>query len=110
MDNIRKISQILFLVPLGLFLFDLVANWFVEARIHVRSFLELWKDIDPQSIPAIQAWALHYIPAEHWKAMMDAPAPLVLLVPPTVLYVIYRIVFAISGGSGSDRYRFRSRH
>lgn len=109
MDAFKKISQILALIPLALVLYDLVYFWFIEARIHIRSVEELWRDMSPLTLPSAKEWFVSYISGEFWDMISTTVAPLVLLVPPIVLYIIYRVMFAVNGGSGSG-YRYKSRH
>lgn len=105
----KKLSQIFALIPLSLLVYDLVKFWFVEAMVYVRSSEEVWKDHWPLTLPKAEKWFSMRVSPELWDKLMNAPAPLVLLIPPVVFYVIYRILFAINGGSGSG-FRYKSRH
>ena len=109
MENFKKLSQVLALIPLALVLYDLVYFWFIDARVYVRTFGELWHDMSPETLPVAEQWFVSRVSAGLWDMATTTAAPLVFLVPPLVLYVIYRVLFAINGGSG-DGYRYKSRH
>ena len=109
MEGFKKASQIMVLIPLALVLYDLVNFWFIEARIHIRPVEELWKDLSPETLLSAEQWFPLRVSADFWDLMMTTAAPIVLLFPPLVCYIIYRIMFAVNGGSG-DGYRYKSRH
>lgn len=109
MESFKKLSQILVLVPLALVLYDLVCFWFIDARIYVRSFGELWKDMSPETVVSAEQWFSLRVSANMWDQLASTAAPLVLLVPPVVFYIVYRILFVINGGSGGG-FRYKSRH
>jgi hypothetical protein len=108
MRFLRPLSKILILIPIVMLIYDLVKEWFVNARLYVRSLQEWTIWIDPEWLDPLRNAFKAVFSSNAAQAIMDAPAPLVLIVPPIILYLIYRIIFSIRGGHGAGRITFRS--
>lgn len=101
MSFLRRLSQFLILIPLAMLIYDLVYEWFVKARILVRTFREWWQWVDVNSFEAAQDTLRRLLTPDIWRQVLEAPGPAVMLIPPVVIYTIYRIWFAIRGGKGA---------
>lgn len=110
MNALSKISKVLFLLPLGMFLYDVVKGWFVDAKFEVRSLKAWWLWFDAGSLEAGRKVLLNLFSAKSVESILAAPAPLVFLAPPVVLYALYRLFFFLSGGKNTGGYTYKSRH
>lgn len=108
MRFLRTLSKILILIPIAMFLYDLIKEWFVDARFKIRTLEEWWRWIDSTSLSNGRPFLEKIFSPAFVSDMMATAGPLVMLVPPVVLYVIYRIIFAIRGGHGAGHITFRS--
>lgn len=109
MKFLRSLSKILVMFPLGFFLYDIIYFWFVKAKVKVRNVQELWTDIDKVGLVKAQHIFELFLTPKQWTSFSHWPAPLAMLIIPVVLYLIYRLMFLLSGGAGSDAYRYKSR-
>lgn len=108
MGFLRGFSKFLFAFPVIVLVYDLVEGWFVKNRFKIRSFKEWWVWLDKKSyddtVPALRGMM------SFWDELADWSAPLVLLIPPVTLYLLYRIIFALRGGQGGrGGFVYRSR-
>ena len=106
MTFLRTLSKILMIFPVVTFFYDLIYQWFVKNRFHIRSLKDWWQAVHKESY-ADGREALRQV-FENWDKIADQPGPLVLLVPPVVLYLLYRIIFAIRGGRGGGGFTYKS--
>ncbi len=108
MRALRTISKVLFVFPALTLIYDLVNEWFVEARFNIRTLKEwvLW--LFPDWVDPLGQFLQKVFGASNGEAIMDTMAPVVLVIPPIVLYAIYRLWFAAKGGHGAGRIIFRS--
>lgn len=108
MRFLRTLSKILIVLPLVTLVYDLVKEWFVNARIWVRSVQEWWNWMDSESLTAAKPFLNKLLTPEGVTKLMQWPMPFALLIPPVVLYLIYWVWFKIKGGHGAGRMIFRS--
>lgn len=106
MSSLRGISKFLVLFPVLAFLYDLIWGWMVHNKVEFRS-LKIWCE---SLFPDVYAVADEFLAGlfAGWKDMADMPACLVLWIPPAVLYLLYRIIFALRGGRGSGGFKYKS--
>jgi hypothetical protein len=107
MGFLRGLSKFLMIFPVGTFLYDLTYQWFVKNRFMIRSLKEWWQEFSPDTFAAGRETMKGIF--ANWDKIADWHAPLVLLIPPAVLYLLYRIIFAIRGGQGGDGFKYKSR-
>lgn len=108
MDFLRGFSKFLLIFPAITFFYDLINGWFVNNKVEFRSLKVWWQAVSKDTYPAGREFLRGFI--ESWDKWADKPAYLILLVPPIVLYVLYRIIFAIRGGQGADGgFKYKSR-
>ena len=105
-QNLRLISKILILLPIGLLVWDLVVGWFVYADLNIRDFESVWKSMFPESLEAFKSADISK--SVLGKKALSSPGPVTLLFPPVIIYVIYRILFVLNKGHGS-KFRYKSR-
>jgi len=103
---LRGFSKFLLIFPAITFFYDLINGFFVKNKVEFRSLKIWWQAIDKESYPAGREFLRGVF--ESWDKWADKPAYLVLLVPPVVLYLIYRLIFAIRGGRGGDGFNYKS--
>jgi hypothetical protein len=103
---LRGLSKVLVIFPVITFLFDLINGFFVKNKVEFRSLKVWWQAISQDSYPAGREFLRGIF--ENWDKWADKPACLVLLVPPVVCYVIYRLIFAIRGGRGGGGFNYKS--
>ena len=106
MDFLNKLSKVLLVPGVILFLWDLVEGWFLKNTFDLRTFKE---------------WGIKATSVTTWNDMHNllgklgpfgskieaAPAFAVFLIPAAVIYVIYRILFILVGektGGYKSRY------
>jgi hypothetical protein len=110
MKALKSLSQILVLIPIAMLLFDLVHGWFVLATLKVDSFSKWLKWASPEFVPKVKPLLLHVMSAKNAEAVMNAPGPVIMFVPPLVIYILYRVIFAIKGGTGGGNFKYNSRY
>lgn len=108
MRALRTASQILLLPPLATLLYDLVKEWFVYNRVKVRSLEKFWTWLHDDSYDAMRPVFENVLGSNWTTKLMNMPAPLALLIPPVVLYVIYWIWFKIKGGNSTGAFTYKS--
>lgn len=108
MRFLRTASKIFALVPIVVLIYDLVNEWFVEARLNIRSLKEwiLW--LNPDWLDPVKNLLKALFGASSAEGVMDTAAPIVLALPPIILYAIYRLWFAAKGGHGAGKVIYRS--
>lgn len=108
MPFLRKLSKILILTPIAMLIHDIVKEWFVNARFKIQDFKE-WLAFFDESWPSSVRPVLQQLTSGSFaESIMTAPGPLVMAVPPVILYVIYRIIFALQGGQRGGTFTFKS--
>jgi hypothetical protein len=109
MDTLKKISLVLFIFPAITLVYDLVDGWFVHAKFELQTLNSWIKKVGINSDYVLPV--KHVIAAVSSSAAADkvfnTPAPFVLIVPPLFLYLLYRVIFLISGGKAGG---YKSRH
>lgn len=103
---LRGFSKFLLIFPAITFFYDLINGYFVKNKVEFRALKVWWQAIDKESYPAGREFLRGIF--DSWDKWADKPAYLVLLVPPVVLYLLYRILFAIRGGRGGDGFNYKS--
>jgi hypothetical protein len=110
MNALRSLSILLMLPAIGLLIYDLVNEWFVNARFKVRTLNEVWSAHDKTSLTTARTALGDILSPSMADQYFAWPAPLALGIVPVALYLIYRIWFKVAGGQGSNAYKFKSRH
>lgn len=105
MSLFRSLSKILAALAGIIAVYDLVYFWFLRNKVHIRSVRELWTDLHKDSYES--ALPVLETVFSSWDKMAGWPAPVLLLVVSAVLYVIFRILFALRGGRGG-RFKYKS--
>lgn len=108
MRILRPISKILMLPPLGVFIYDLVKEWFVNNRFKIRSLEQWWRWLHEKSFSKGSEALEKIVGVKFADKLLDWPAPVSLVILPVILYVIYWIYFQFSGGHGSKGYKYKS--
>jgi hypothetical protein len=103
MRFMRGMSQILMLIAVGLFFYDLVAEWIVAAHFKIRTVEELGKDISVGLYEQIHVVFERIIPPSAWNAFAHIPAPAFIAILGMLFYGIYRFMFYLSGESRGSR-------
>lgn len=106
MGFLRGLSKFLMIFPVGVFLYDLIYEFAIKNRFRIRTLKELGNDVDKPLYQDIATFMKGFITS--WDKFADWPAPLALLVLPVFLYIVYRIIFMLSGGRGGDGFKFKS--
>lgn len=107
MSFLRTTSKILMAPPIITLIYDLVNGWFVEATLKVRSFQDWWIFLHKASFESAKPALINLFSVKTVELLMRLPAPVTLLIPPVVLYILYRIIFLLKGGHGAG-YIYRS--
>jgi hypothetical protein len=102
---LRSLGKLLSVLALGLALYDVCYHWFIQNRFHIRSLKEFWKDVDKKSYESLLPELRHLFSG--WDRMASWPLPLILLSVAALLYVLFRLMFAIRGGRGGA-YKYNS--
>lgn len=108
MKVLRTISKILILIPVAMLIYDLVNEWFVNARFKIQTFQEWLTMMDASWTPAVRTHLKGFLGGVQTEQVMQAPGPLVLAVLPVVLYLIYWIWFKANGGQRAGKFTFKS--
>ena len=96
MGLFRGLSQILILWALGLALYDLVWEWFVNARFKIRTVREM---LGEQGVKTLQG----FLSKGAGDSLLHLPAPVAIALLAAAVYLIYRLLFLVSGESKSSR-------
>lgn len=107
MRVLRPISKILMLPPIGVFIYDLVKEWFVNNRFKIRSLEQWWKWLNDKSFDKGTAAIEKLLGAKYTDKLLEWPAPVSLVILPVILYVIYWVWFQFSGGHGKG-FKYKS--
>lgn len=109
MRFLRAFSKFLFLVPLVMFTYDAVYSFFIQNNFKIRS-LQAWGDwLSPVVTAKAKVVFTNLLSSPMAEKIFASPGPLVLLAPPVVLYLLYRVWFLIRGGHGaSGGFSYRS--
>jgi hypothetical protein len=97
MNALRALSKILILIPIVMLAYDAVKGWFVDAHVRIRPLQEWWRWVDAGSLASARPALAKVMDAHHIDSLLQAPGPVVMLIPPVVLYVLYRVIFAVRG-------------
>lgn len=103
---IRLLSRIFVALAAGITLWDTIYSVFIKNKFKLRSFKELWMDIDKPSYADFASIMKSFI--SNWDKVADWAAPLVLLIPAVIFYVIFKLVFILRGGRGGDGFNYKS--
>lgn len=102
----RTFSKILAALAAGIALYDICYHWFIKNKFHIRPFKDLWTDIHKASytdmLPHLKSVFAN------WEKIAAWPGPVVILIPAVVIYLLFRIIFAIRGGRGGDGFNYKS--
>lgn len=108
MQALRTLSKILILIPIAMLIYDLVDQWFVHARVYIQTFQEWLNTMDSSWPGKVRPILQQTFSSEKAEKIMKAPGPLVMAVPPVVIYIFYRIVFMIRGGQSGGTITYKS--
>ena len=93
---IRNISRVLMVLAVGLFLWDLVYQWIVNAKFLIRKGSEMWP---LESTPALQP----LVALGLWDKLAPLPAAATPAVFGLFFYIIFRILAAFDARGKSGR-------
>ena len=99
----RSLSAVLTVTGIGLFLFDLVYGWIADAKLKIRSVEQLGTDISKSGYEQVKITAESILPLDKWESFVQLPATAVILGLALFFYLIFRILFQISGESRGGR-------
>ncbi len=108
MQFLRTLSKILILIPIAMLCYDLVDQWFVHARLYIQNLQEWLTMMDPTWTGKVRPVLQQVFSGEKAEKILHAPGPLVMAVPPVVIYIFYRIVFMIRGGQSGGTITYKS--
>lgn len=96
MEFLRGLGVALMLPSLGILLWDLCYFWFVKAQIKVYTTKE-WLQ---KFLPGLYGNVHHLLSnlGATGTKIENAPAFAVLFVPGFAIYLLYRVIFLLSGG------------
>lgn len=97
MEGLKKLSQILLVLPVGTLLYDLIYEWFINARVNIRSLQEWWTDLDKGSLDMARDIVTDVISSKASNTFFNLPAPVALLVLPVFFYILYRFIYLLRG-------------
>lgn len=109
MNFLRGFSKFLMIFPTVTFLYDVIDGWFVNNGIKFRSLNEWITLVSDAGTASVARSALQSVLPKLASDLMGASASIVLLIPPVVLYLLYRFIFALKGGRGGGGYTYKSR-
>jgi hypothetical protein len=113
MDFFKVASRILLIPPAITLFYDLIYEFFVKNRFAIHPLHEWWIKMSSGSSLSTAKEILAKVSS---SALADKyfalPAPVALLIPALVFYVIYRIIFLLQGGKsgGKGGMVYKSRH
>ena len=108
MRSFRNFSKLLMLIPLAMLIYDLVDQWFVHNMLYLRTFHEWLMWVDPTWAGIVRPFLAIFVAPNMVEKIMTAPGALVMFIPPFVMYILYRIIFALRGGQTAGTMTFRS--
>lgn len=105
----RIFSKILALIPLCMFLYDAAKSWFDDAHFNLRTLQQWWIGVNAESLerslPSLDTWFAE----KNVNLVLNLPGAVVMLVPPLVVYLLYRLWFSVSGRRRSGGFSHRRR-
>lgn len=110
MGVLRILGSVLSVIPLGIFFYDLIKGWFVDAHVRFRSVEQWWRWLSPDTLDTGTAFLKQIVPDAQLHSVMNSTAFLAALVPPLVLYVIRRLWFVLAGGKSAGGFTYKSWH
>lgn len=108
MKVLRTISKVLILVPIAMLVYDLVNEWFVNARFKIQSLQEWLELLSPDRARDVRDLLGLMIDGPVVDKVMQAPGPLMVAVVPVSIYAVYWILFKLRGGRRAGKFTFKS--
>ena len=107
METLKKLSLLMCIPPALTLVYDLIFGWFVKAEFEIRSLKKWWEIINKGSMLPVKNFIGSITSTQLADKIFNMPAPFVLGAIPLFLYVVYRIIFLLSGGKQGG---YKSRH
>ena len=108
MSALRTTSKVLLLPPVAALLYDLVKGWFVDNNVKIRSLEKFWMWFYQKSYDGARPLMEAVLGTNWTQKLMALPAPVALLIPPIICYVIYWIIFTVKGGKSAGGFTYKS--
>jgi len=112
MDFFKIASRILLIPPTITFFYDLIYEFFVKNRFIIHPLRQWWVKMSPETLDAGKSFFAKLSSTATSEKFFSLPAPVALLIPALIFYVIYRIIFLLQGGKsgGKGGMVYKSRH
>lgn len=107
METLKKLSLFMCIPPALTLVYDLIFGWFVKAQFEIRSLKKWWEIIHKGSYLPVKNFVGSITSTAWAEKVFNMPAPFVLGAIPLFLYIVYRIIFLLSGGKQGG---YKSRH
>lgn len=112
MEFFKIASRFLLIPPAITFFYDLITEFFVRNRFLIRPLRQWWVNTSPDTLDAGKSFFAKLSSTAAAEKLFNLPAPVALIIPAIVFYIIYRVIFLLQGGKsgGKGGMVYKSRH